>query len=157
MSSRVFTFHYTVKDNKGETLESSQGHDPLNILEGQGQILPKLEAEIAKMKVGDKKMVPIGFLDAYGPYHEELVRRVTPKEMPKKNIKVGEEFEVAVGNKKTIVMVTSVSKDEIVLDGNHPLAGKDLRFEIELTAERPATEEELAHGHAHGPGGHHHH
>ncbi|MEQ1875272.1 MAG: peptidylprolyl isomerase [Bdellovibrionia bacterium] len=156
MANRVFTFHYTVKDSKGETLESSQGHDPLSILEGQGQILPKLEAEIGKMKAGDKKMIPIGYNDAYGPYREELVRRVPPKEMPKKTIKVGEEFEVSVGNKKTVVMVTSVSKDEIVLDGNHPLAGKDLRFEIEFVSTREASEEEMAHGHVHGAGGHHH-
>ena len=157
MANRVLTFHYTVKDSTGRMLESTAGHDPLHILEGQGQILPKLEGEISAMKVGDKKQIDVASQDAYGPYHQNLVRKVSPKDMPKKNVKVGDEFEVAMGPKKTVVIVTAVTKDEITLDGNHPLAGKDLKFEIELTAERPATEEELSHGHAHGPGGHHHH
>ncbi len=157
MAIRVLSFHYTVKDEQGQTVESSQGHDPLHILEGKGQIIPKLEGEISKMKIGDKKEIAVGHLEAYGPYHDNLVRKVSPKDMPKKGVKIGDEFEVSIGTKKTVVIVTEISKDEITLDGNHPLAGKDLKFEIELTAEREATEEELAHGHAHGPGGHHHH
>jgi FKBP-type peptidyl-prolyl cis-trans isomerase SlyD len=156
MPSRVLTFHYTLKDEQGKMLESSEGHDPLIILEGQGQLIPKLEAELVTMKIGDKKQVALDQKDAYGEYNDELVRRVSPKDMPKKKVKVGDEFEVAAGTRRTVVIVTSISEDEIVLDGNHPLAGKNLNFEIELLAEREATQDELSHGHAHGPGGHHH-
>jgi FKBP-type peptidyl-prolyl cis-trans isomerase SlyD len=156
MANRVLTFHYTLKDDQGQTLDSSQGHEPLSILEGQGQIIPKLEAELVSMKVGDKKKVAIGHKDAYGEYNDQLIRKVSPKDMPKKNVKVGDEFEVSAGNRRTVVIVTNITKDEVTLDGNHPLAGKDLNFDIELTAERAATEEELSHGHVHGQGGHHH-
>ncbi|HEX4926128.1 MAG TPA: peptidylprolyl isomerase [Bdellovibrionales bacterium] len=156
MANRVLTFHYTLTDDQGQKIDSSQGRDPLSFLEGKGHIIPKLEAELAKMKVGDKKTVKVGHKDAYGEYNAELIRKVSLKDMPKKNVKVGDEFEVSAGNRRTVVVVTEVTKDEVTLDGNHPLAGKDLTFDVELTDERPATAEELSHGHAHGPGGHHH-
>jgi FKBP-type peptidyl-prolyl cis-trans isomerase SlyD len=156
MANRVLSFHYTLKDQKGETIETSQGHGPLTVLEGRGQIIPKLEAELVKMKVGEKKNVFVSHIEAYGAYNDKLIRKVNVKDLPKKNPKIGDEFEVAAGTRKTLVTITEINGDEITLDGNHPLAGKDLTFDVELTEERPATAEEMAHGHAHGPGGHHH-
>jgi FKBP-type peptidyl-prolyl cis-trans isomerase SlyD len=156
MADRVLSFHYTLKDTEGETIDSSAGGEPLAFMEGRSQIIPKLEEELLKMKIGDKKNVSVGHKDAYGEYRDDLIRKVELEKMPKKDVKVGDQFEVAAGQRRTVVTVTDVKDGEVTLDGNHPLAGKDLKFDIELTEIRDATKEELSHGHVHGVGGHKH-
>lgn len=154
---KVVSFHYTLKDSKGTQLESSFGDDPMSYLEGVGQIIPGLEAALEGSKKGDKKTVNVKAADAYGEFEQELIVEVPKAQLPKKDIAVGDQFHADSGNGHVqVVTVTKVEGDTVTVDGNHPLAGQDLNFEVEVMDVREATKDELAHGHAHGPGGHHH-
>jgi FKBP-type peptidyl-prolyl cis-trans isomerase SlyD len=157
MKKHVLSFHYKLTDNKGETLDSSEGQNPLTILEGAEQIIPSLEKILLTLKVGEKKKVSIKAKDAYGLHDPKKIIEVPLDQMPKQKIKVGDQFRSSKESAAPPVIVTKVSDTHVTLDANHPLADMDLNFDVELTEVRDATEDELAHGHAHGPGGHHHH
>jgi FKBP-type peptidyl-prolyl cis-trans isomerase SlyD len=159
MKTQVISFHYTLKDTKGNLLESSQGSDPVLAMSGEGHLIPALEAKMILMQIGEKKQVALSAIDAYGHFQESLILNVPREELPNTDvIKVGSQFQSQLpsGQVQTFV-VTAANEKEVKLDGNHPLAGKDLVFDIELLAIREATAEELEHGHAHGGDGHHHH
>jgi len=156
MPARVISFHYTLTDPDGQQLDSSQGQDPMSFLEGVGQIIPGLESALGKMSPGDKKQVKVAAKDAYGDRNEDHVFKVPIDKMPTREIKVGERFRAGDEERTAVVTVTEVEGDTVTLDGNHPLAGVDLTFDVEVTEIRDATEVELAHGHVHGPGGAHH-
>jgi FKBP-type peptidyl-prolyl cis-trans isomerase SlyD len=158
MKQRVVTFHYTVKSDKGETIDSSIGADPMAFLEGSGQIIPGLEATLKLLKAGEKKSVTIEPAQAYGERDKELVFSVPRAKFPAgEKVEVGMKFRAGSPDEPSPVFtVTSVTDAEVGVDGNHPLAGQTLHFDVEVTAVRDATEEELAHGHSHGHGGHHH-
>jgi FKBP-type peptidyl-prolyl cis-trans isomerase SlyD len=156
MSKNVISFHYTLTDQSGKTLDASADGEPLTFLEGSGQIIPGLEAEILTMKVGDKKHVTVKARDAYGAHDPANVMEVPLDKMPTKGIKVGDRFRAGKSSDAPVVTVTKVTETHVTLDGNHPLAGMDLTFDVEITQVRGATEDELAHGHVHGDGGHHH-
>lgn len=154
MEVRVVSFHYTLKNKAGETLDSSKGKQPLTYLEDHGGIIPGLEIELKKMNVGDKKHVPVMAADAYGVYDEQLIIEVPASQFPKGHkIEVGQVFS---GGDGMPLKVKSIVLDKVTLDGNHELAGEDLFFDVEIVSARPATAEELTHGHVHGEGGHHH-
>lgn len=160
--ARVISFHYTLKDGSGTVLDSSAGSDPLSFLEHQGNIIPGLEKEIAKLAKGDKKTIKVAASEAYGEVNPEMVIDVPHSQFPDaKNIKKGDQFrgQSHDGNDDhaPVFMVVDVTAENVKLDGNHPLAGKDLFFDVEIMAMREATKDEVAHGHAHGEGGHHHH
>ncbi|HTS19523.1 MAG TPA: peptidylprolyl isomerase [Verrucomicrobiae bacterium] len=157
MSKNVISFHYTLTDPTGKTLDSSAGSEPLVFLEGSGQIIPGLESQLLGMKVGDKKHVTVKAPDAYGEHDAGNVMEVPLDKMPTKTIKVGDRFRAGKDSHAAVVTVTKVTETHVTLDGNHPLAGMDLTFDVEITEVRAATEDELAHGHVHSPGGHHHH
>jgi len=152
MSSKVFSFHYTLTNAAGEILDSSAGREPLVFMAGKGQIIPGLESEQVLLKVGDKKKVEVQAANAYGEHDPKRMIEVPLEKLPKENIEVGDQFQA--GDAQASLTVTRVTETHATLDGNHPLAGVDLTFEVELTGIREATLEELAHGHAHGPGGH---
>lgn len=154
MSEKVFSFHYTLTNPAGEVLDSSDGRDPLVFMAGKGQIIPGLESELILLNVGDKKKVEVKAVDAYGEHDPARTIEVPLDKLPKENIEVGDQFHA--GAEHASFVVTSVTETHAKLDGNHPLAGVDLTFDIEVTGIRDATLEELAHGHAHGPGGHGH-
>jgi FKBP-type peptidyl-prolyl cis-trans isomerase SlyD len=156
MPSKVISFHYTLTDGTGKTLDSSAGGEPLTFLQGVGQIIPGLEAHLSAMKVGDKKNVTVPAKDAYGAKDPGNVVEMPLDKMPARGIKVGDRFRAGEGQLAPVVTVTKVTDTHATLDGNHPLAGMDLTFAVEVTEIRDATEEELSHGHAHGVGGHHH-
>ncbi|HVM59601.1 MAG TPA: peptidylprolyl isomerase [Verrucomicrobiae bacterium] len=156
MNKNVISFHYTLTDPTGTTLDSSAGSEPLTFLEGSGQIISGLEAEIRGMKVGDKKHVTVKAQDAYGAHDASNVMEVPLDKMPSKSIKVGDRFRAGKDSHAPVVTATKVTDTHVTLDGNHPLAGMDLTFDVEITQVRAATADELAHGHVHGPGGHHH-
>ena len=156
MSTKVISFHYTLTDNAGQTLDSSAGGEPLAFLAGAGQIIPGLETHLLAMKVGDKRRVMVPAKDAYGAKDPANTTEIPRDKMPAKDIKVGDRFRAGADNHAPVVVVTKVTDTHVTLDGNHPLAGQDLTFEVEITEVREATDEELAHGHVHGPGGHHH-
>jgi FKBP-type peptidyl-prolyl cis-trans isomerase SlyD len=155
---KVISFHYTLKDTAGNVLESSFGDTPLSYLEGIGQIIPGLESALQGLKVGDKKSVHVKSEDAYGEYEDDLVVEVPKAQIPKPDVQVGDRFHADAGNgQMEIVVVTAVSDTHVTVNGNHPLSGQDLHFDVEITEVRDATSEELEHGHAHGPEGHDHH
>ena len=154
---KVVSFHYTLKDGKGTQLESSFGDEPLSYLEGVGQIIPGLESQIKGLVKGDKKTVHVKAADAYGEFEKELIVEVPRDQIPKKDVVVGDRFHADSGQGHTqVVVVTAVTDQHITVDGNHPLAGQDLTFEVEIQDVRDASKEELQHGHALGPGGHNH-
>lgn len=156
MSARVIAFHYTLTNPRGETLDSSDGGEPLAFLEGSGQIIPGLERELAKLPAGTKSRIKVAAKEAYGDHNPANVVEVPRDKMPTQKIKVGDRFRAGEEQHAPVVTVTKVSDSHVTLDGNHPLAGVDLTFDVEITEVRAATAEEQAHGHVHGPGGHHH-
>jgi FKBP-type peptidyl-prolyl cis-trans isomerase SlyD len=156
-SARVVSIHYTLTDDKGTVLDSSQGAEPLQYLEGAGNIIPGLEKALSKLNVGDKKMVRVPAAEAYGLKREDMVQEVPRTQFPPNmQLKVGDRFRGGPEDHAPVFTVTAVNGDKIHLDGNHPLAGQDLNFDVEVTEARVATSEEVSHGHAHGPHGHHH-
>ncbi len=157
LNPRVVSFHYTLKNSSGEQLESSFGSEPLMYLEGVGQIIPGLEEAIKSLKAGDKKVITVKAAEAYGEVEPEMIVEVPKDRLPKKDVEVGDRFHADAGDGHAqVVQVTKVTDTHVTIDGNHPLAGQDLTFEVEIDATREATKEELSHGHAHGPGGHNH-
>jgi len=156
-TQRVIGFHYTVHDEDGEELDTSLGDEPLYILEGARQVVPGLEREVALMKVGDRKTVAVTAAEAYGIHDPSLVLRIDKSQFPDgTELDVGDQFAVDDDEESPVFTVLSVEPDAYMVDGNHPLAGRDLVFEVEIVEVRAATKEELSHGHAHGAHGHHH-
>lgn len=153
----VVSIHYTLKNDAGETLDSSAGGDPLAYLQGNGNLIPGLENALEGKQAGDKLSVKIAPNEGYGEYDKNLVQQV-PRRSFKGigNVQVGMQFQVNSPQGPRAVTVTNVVGDMVTVDGNHPLAGQNLNFDVEITEVRVATDEELAHGHVHGPGGHHH-
>lgn len=156
MSGRVLSFHYTLTNKKGEKIDDSRSGNPFPVMEGAQQILPALEVELFKMNVGDTKVVELAAADAYGEYNEKLKLKVDRAKLPEGELKEGMQFHGGEEPTAPIFTVLSIEGDQVELDGNHPLAGEDLTFDVEVTEIREATKEELEHGHAHGPDGHHH-
>ncbi len=155
---RVVSMHYTLTDDAGEILDSSrEGGEPLLYLEGAGNIIPGLEKALLALKAGDKTKVKVPAVDAYGEKRDDMVTKVPVSQFGQGMApKVGDRFQSGPGHHSPIFTVVGVEGDQITLDGNHPLAGKDLTFDVEITSVRSATKEEVSHGHAHGEGGHHH-
>ena len=154
----VVGIHYTLTNDQGETLDSSAGGDPLVYLHGNGNLIPGLERELEGKQAGDKLNVKIAAADAYGEYDKSLVQQVPRRSFRGvSDISVGMQFQVQSNAGPRMVTVTQVQGDMVTVDGNHALAGQDLTFAVEITEVREASEEEIAHGHVHGPGGHHHH
>jgi FKBP-type peptidyl-prolyl cis-trans isomerase SlyD len=156
-NNTVVAFHYTLTDDNGQVLDSSQGREPLVYLQGVGQIVPGLEKAMDGRKVGDQFKVDVAPEEGYGVHHAELVQEV-PREAFQgvEDIQPGMQFQGRGPQGVINVTVTKVDSDKVHIDGNHPLAGQTLHFDVEVTDVRSASEEELAHGHVHGEGGHHH-
>lgn len=152
----VVVIHYTLKDDAGKTLESSLGGDPLGYLHGHQNLIPGLERELTGKAAGDKLTVTVAPADGYGEYDKSLVQRIPRRSLKGiGNLQVGMQLHAQSPEGARAVTVTQIVGDMVTVDGNHPLAGQSLTFEVEITEVRAATEEELAHGHVHGPGGHH--
>jgi FKBP-type peptidyl-prolyl cis-trans isomerase SlyD len=154
----VVTLHYTLKDDTGEVLDSSSSGEPLAYLHGHGNLVPGLERELTGKNAGDKLSVKISPADGYGEFDKALIQRVPRRALKGiKNINVGMRLHAQTPQGPQAVTVTQIQGDMVTLDGNHPLAGKNLNFDIEITDVRVPTAEELEHGHVHGAGDHHHH
>jgi len=153
----VASFHYTLTDDKSQVIDSSEGREPLVYLHGTGQIVPGLEKAMVGRVAGDQFQVDVAPAEGYGVHHAELVQEL-PREAFQgvEDIQPGMQFQGHGPQGVINVTVTKVDGQTVHIDGNHPLAGQTLHFDIEVTEVRPATEEELAHGHVHGAGGHHH-
>ena len=151
----VVTFNYTLKDDAGEVIDSSE-REPLAYLHGHGNLVPGLERELEGKDAGAQLIVKVAAADGYGEYSKDLVQKVPRRSLKGiSKITVGMRLHAQTGQGTRAVTVTNVTGDMVTLDGNHPLAGKNLNFDIQIVEVRAATAEELAHGHVHGPGGHH--
>jgi FKBP-type peptidyl-prolyl cis-trans isomerase SlyD len=153
---KVALIEYTLTNAAGEELDASNGQ-PLAYLHGHGNLIPGLENELEGKQVGDKFTTTIAAADAYGDRVDALVQEV-PSSMFQgvDNLEVGMRFQAQSEQGMHSVEITAIDGDQITVDGNHPLAGQDLTFAVEVVGLRDATDEELDHGHAHGDGGHHH-
>ncbi len=155
---QVVSIHYTLRDESGAVIDASTAGEPLAYLHGHGNLIPGLERELTGKRAGDKLQVSIAPADGYGEYDRELVQSVPRRSLRGvPNVQVGMRLQAQTPQGPRAVTVTHLRGDMVTLDGNHPLAGKTLNFEVEIAAVRAATDEELAHGHVHGAGGHHHH
>ena len=154
----VVGINYVLKNSKGEELDKSDEKNPLVYLHGTQQIVPGLEKELSSLKVGDKKNVVVPPDQGYGEVDTKLHIKTERSFFPKDaKLKAGMEFSADAGDsKQKLFTVVKLEGDQVFLDGNHPLAGQTLHFDVEVVSIRHATAEELEHGHAHGEGGHHH-
>lgn len=157
MPTNVITFHFTLRNQQGKMLDSSIGGQPVQYLEGVGQIIDGLEEALHELPVGTKRAIMVAAEKAYGNRDEKLVQKVGRKKLPVDELKIGDMFQTGQDNHAPIVTVIAIDGDQVTLDANHPLAGQDLVFDVEVVNRRPAQPDEVAHGHVHGPGGHHHH
>jgi len=154
-AKKAVTINYTLKNDAGEVLDSSEGKEPLTYLHGEGNIVPGLEAALEGKAVGDKVAVTLSPEQAYGQRDEKAIRNVPRRKLPKGNVQVGTRFQMQTEAGVVIGTVLALRGDYVTVDANHPLAGQTLHFDVSVVEIRDATAEELEHGHVHGPGGHH--
>lgn len=151
------SIHYTLTNDEGVVIDSSTGGDALVYLHGAGNIISGLESALEGKLIGDKLNVRVEPHDAYGHFMEDRIQTIS-REMFEgiDTIEVGMQFHADVSSGPGVVTVIEIDGDDITIDGNHPLAGVPLIFDVEIVDIRPATQEEMEHGHIHGEGGHHH-
>ena len=157
-SNKVATLHYTLKDDKGALIESSVGNEPPTYIHGIGNLIPGLESKLEGKKAGDKLSVVVPAEDAYGERDDEMIEEVERSEFDEgEELEVGKEFQYDDEDGNVFhVRVVKMDDKMVTIDGNHPLAGQTLAFEVEVLDVREASDEELEHGHVHGEGGHSH-
>lgn len=158
-NNKVVTMNFKLTDDEGNILDSTETDGPFSYLSGNNMVLPKLEEAVNGMIIGTKKSIKLDAADGYGVYNEQIVQVVGKENFP-------QDFELEVGmsyiasnpdGTQMPFVITEVREADVTIDFNHPLAGKNLNFDVELLDVRDATAEELSHGHVHGPDGHHHH
>ena len=153
---QVVSMHYTLQVN-GQVLDSSEGGDPLQFIQGMGHIIPGLEHELYEMKIGDSKKVVVAAKDGYGEVDTEAFMDVPldsfPTDVP---AEIGIELELRDQSDHPVyARIETISADNVRLNMNHPLAGKELHFDVKIADLRPATDEEVSHGHVHTEGHQH--
>jgi len=155
----VVSLEYTLKNDAGEVLDANEGAAPLYYLHGHGNIVEGLEAALSGRSVGDTLNVTVAPEQGYGVRDETMIFDVPRKNLPKDlEPEVGMQLGMSSEDGETVpVWIREVSTDSVRLDANHELAGETLHFAVKVLSVRPSTAEELAHGHVHGPAGHHHH
>lgn len=157
MDGRVATIHYTLTDDDGLVIDRSSPDAPLSYLHGAGNIVPGLEQALAGKAAGDTLQADVPPEQGYGVRHEELVQQVPLSAFPDgASVVPGMQFEATTEHGPLVVMVTEVGDDTVTIDGNHPLAGRNLHFAVEVAQVREPSEDERSHGHVHGPNGAHH-
>jgi FKBP-type peptidyl-prolyl cis-trans isomerase SlyD len=158
--NKVVLMHYTLKDNSGEVLDSSEGKEPLAFIQGVGNIIIGLVEQLEGKAVGDKVSATVAPEKGYGIRNEENVHVVPLSGFQadgEEKLAEGMQVRVETNEGVSIADVVKIDGDDVTLDLNHPLADETLHFDVEVVDIREATKDELEHGHAHGPGGHHHH
>ena len=144
MNRRILTFHYTLKDERGRLIDTSQGNKPMPFIEGAGQIIDGLEEHLLQMTAGEKRAVVVPPERGYGPREDELVQKVPKDRLPVAELKVGDQFQTGPDRHAPVVTVMAIEGDDVLLDANHPLAGQSLFFDVELISTRIATSDEVA-------------
>lgn len=157
-ANKAVSIDYTLTNDAGETIDSSAGGAPLVYLQGAGNIIPGLEKALEGKQAGDELTVSIEPEEAYGEYLAELVSTLNRSLFEGVDeLEVGMQFQAsAPDGQMQIVTIRDVDGDDVTVDGNHPLAGQRLNFQVKVVDVRDASEEEIAHRHIHGEGGHHH-
>jgi FKBP-type peptidyl-prolyl cis-trans isomerase SlyD len=157
-TNKAVSIDYTLTNDAGEVIDSSAGGAPLVYLHGTGNLIVGLEKALEGKQVGDEVKVAIEPEEAYGEYSAELVATLG-RDMFEgvEELEVGMQFHAsAPDGGMQIVTIRDIEGDNVIVDGNHPLAGQRLHFDVKIVAVREASPEEIAHGHIHGEGGHHH-
>lgn len=154
----VVTMHYTLTNGKGDVVQSSRDTEPMTYLHGTGNIIKGLEAALEGSKAGATLQVSIEPAQGYGERDEQQVQAVPRAMFPEEaEVAVGSQFQASGPQGQPIVVtVVEIGDESVTVDANHPLAGEQLNFDVEVINVRDATEEEVSHGHVHGDGGHHH-
>ena len=154
--NKVVTIRYTLTDEAGGIIESSEGQEPLTYLHGSGNVIPGLEASLEGKSAGESVRVTLSPEDAYGEWDNAQVLEIPKGQFSGVDeVKAGMEFSVHSSGGEQIVVVSKVEGETVTVDANHPLAGKTLNFDVTVVDIRDATNDELDHGHAHGAGGAH--
>ncbi len=154
---RVVRFHYAVAETGQASVENSKdGGEPIAILFGHGNIIPGLEKAMDGREAGDSFQATVPAAEAYGERREGLSQRIPKKHFGAQKLEPGMQVVLQTNFGPRAVTIEKVGMSVVDVDLNHPMAGKDLDFDIEIVEVREASEEELAHGHVHGEGGHHH-
>ena len=153
----VVQFNYTLRDEKGDVLETNEGHDPIAYLHGHDNMMPGVEKSIEGKDIGEKYSVTLPASETYGERNDEAEQRVSVKHLQGEKVwKPGMRALINTDQGQRQVTIIKMGKFMATVDVNHPLAGRELTFDIELIDARDATAEEITHGHAHGKGGHQH-
>ena len=150
---KVAAIHYTLTDNSGNVLDTSDGREPLHYLHGAGNLIPGMEEGLEGKAQGDKFSIKVPPAKGYGELDPSMTQKVPRSAFGDQPVQKGMKFSTGSG---AVVTVVEVGLDSVTVDANHPLAGVELNFQVEVVEVRNATSEELSHGHVHGPGGHHH-
>ena len=155
--NKVVSIDYTLTDSKGAVLDKSSKGKPLHYIQGAGNLIPGLEKALEGKSSGEILKAQIPHVDAYGPRDESLMQVIEKENFGDiTDLKVGMELEAESEDGVRIITIVAIDGDKVTVDGNHPLAGMDLTFDVSIVEVRDATSEEIGHGHVHGPGGHHH-
>lgn len=155
---RVVAIDYTLSDDNNQVIDSSSGAGPLEYLHGHSNIIPGLERALEGREAGDKITVTVPAGDAYGERDEKLVMNVPLSRFEGvEPLEEGMQFEAHTPEGRRVVTVTGVGGEKVTVDGNHPLAGKDLNFDVTVKSVREAKAGELSHGHVHSPDHEHGH
>ncbi len=154
MKPNVVTFTFTLRDPAGRVLDTSVGGAPITYLEGAGQIIDGLDEQLRGVAIGTKTILQVPAAKAYGERDESQVQTLNRAQIPVEGtLNVGDRFQTDTDKHAPVVTVVALDAENVTLDANHPLAGVDLTFEVEVLGVRAATPEELQHGHAHGADG----
>ncbi len=156
-NDKVVSIHYTLTNKDGNVIDTSDGREPLTYIQGKQNIIPGLENALAGKDVGNKVNVTVPPAEAYGEKSLEMIQEIPRSAFGDiQDLQPGMQFQMQSPNGPVMITITNVADDKVVVDGNHPLAGESLTFDVEIMEIREATEEELSHGHVHGPEGHEH-
>lgn len=150
---KVASIHYTLTDNEGNILDSSTGREPLTYIHGTGNLIPGMEEGLEGKIKGEKLRLKISPEKGYGVKSDKMLQQVPRSSFGAQPIEVGMQFQT---NNGQVVTLTKVGLESVTVDGNHPLAGVELNFDVEVLEVRIAAADEISHGHVHGQGGHHH-
>jgi FKBP-type peptidyl-prolyl cis-trans isomerase SlyD len=155
--NKVVTLKYRLTDDDGDLIDESTEAEPMAYIHGVGNLIPGLEAALEGKQKGDALKVTVNPEEGFGDRNDELTRVVSRNVFDfVEELEVGMQFQTDGGQGMEVVTIVGIEGDQVTVDGNHPLAGVTLSFDVAVLDVRDATQEELSHGHVHGPGGHHH-
>ncbi|MDN3376872.1 MULTISPECIES: peptidylprolyl isomerase [unclassified Pseudoalteromonas] len=152
-TNKVVKMHYSVTDNENNSIDNSFDGEPLIFIVGTGYLIQGLEDALQGKQAGDTLSVTVEPENGYGERHDELMQAVPKSMFEGMEIEVGMQFRATTDDGDQSVMIIDIQDEEVIVDGNNPLAGITLNFDVEILEVRDATADELAHGHVHGEGG----